>query len=206
LASPREGRKKKKRTRDDDGAILTSDIDIGIGHVVKTCDVRALRSDDARKAGAIGKHEETDVGRRIGLFDRFPDGVFGLVDARLVASLQSPSRVAILGVGVIFDDLPLAVGLRDGIFGIVDARRLCRRVRGTRGQGRPGRLRGRLCFDAEMSKGAEDGALRRHGVVVLQWNGGRVRYSLRRGGIGDLRLQRREHGWRPPELETRSER
>jgi hypothetical protein len=195
----REGRKKKIRTCDDDGTILPSDINISIGHFVQTCDVGALRSDDARETGAIGKHEETDVGRRLGLFNRLPDRVFGLVDARLVAGLQSPSRVAVLGVGVIFDDLP--IGLGDGIFGIVDARRLCCRVRGTRGLGRSGRVRGRLSFHTEMAKSAEDGALRRHGVVVLQWDSGRVRYSLRRCSIGDLRLQRREHGWRSPELD-----
>jgi hypothetical protein len=43
--------------------------------------------------------------------------------------------------------------------------------------------------------------LRRHGVVVLQWNSDRVRYSLRRCSIGNLQLQRRGHGWRPPELD-----
>jgi hypothetical protein len=187
-----EGWKKRSNgTCDDDGVVLTPDMDVGIGHFVQACDVGALRSDDAREAGAIGKRKETDVGGRLGLFDRVPDGVFGLVDARLVAGLQGPRRFAILGVGVIFDHLP--VSLRDGIFGIVDARRRrCRRRgRGTGGHGRLGRLRGRLGFDAEMAKGAEDRALRRYGVVILQWDGDRVRYGLRRGGISNLRLQRR---------------
>ena len=96
---------------------------------MQTRNVGTFRSDDTWEAGAIRKREESDVGRRLGPLDPVPYGVLGLVHARLVASLQIPCRVAFLGVGVIFDSLPL--GLGDGIFDIVDASRLCRRARGT---------------------------------------------------------------------------
>lgn len=157
---------------------------------MQTRDVGTFRSDDAWEAGAIRKREESDVGRRLGLLDPVPYGVFGLVHARLVASLQIPRRVAFLGIGVIFDSLP--VGLSDGIFDdIVDASRLCRRARGTRGQRGSGGLSGNLGFDAEMAKSAENCALRRYSFVILQRDRNSVRDTLRRGGISNLRLQSR---------------
>jgi hypothetical protein len=131
-------------------------MDVGIGHFVQTCNVGALRSDDAREAGAIGKHEKTDVGCSLGLFDSLPDGVFGLVDVQLVTGLQklqSPRQFALLGIRVIFNDFP--IGLGDSILGIVDAGRLCHKVRGTRERGRSGRLYGRLGFDTEIAKTQE---------------------------------------------------
>lgn len=183
-----EGRE-KRRTCDDDGAVLAPDENVGIGHFVQTRDVGTFRSDDAWEAGAIRKREESDVGRRLGLLDAVPYGVFGLVHARLVASLQIPRRVAFLGIGVIFDSLP--VGLSDGILDIVDASRLCRRARGTRGQRGSGGLSGKLGFDAEMAKSAENCALGRYSFVILQWDRNSVRDTLRRGGISNLRLQSR---------------
>jgi hypothetical protein len=122
------GTENEKRTSDGDGVILAPDKDAGTRHFVQACDVGALGSDDAREAGAIRKREEPDVSRRLCLFDRFRHRVLGLVDARLVAGLQSPGRLALLGVGVIRDDLPMSLG--DGVFGIIDARR--RRGRGAR--------------------------------------------------------------------------
>lgn len=161
---------------------------------MQTCDVGTFRADDAREAGAIRKREESDVGRRLGLLDRVSYGVIGLVDARLVTSLQIPRRVAFLGVGVIFDNLP--VSLSDGIFDIVDASRLCRGARRTSGQRGSGGLGGKLDFDAEVAKSAENGALRRYSIVIFQWDRDTIRDTLRRGGIGNLRLQRRERNHR----------
>ena len=180
----------KGRTCDDDSAVLTPDDNVGIGHFVQTCDVGTFRSDDACEAGAIGEREESDVGRRLGLLDRVPYGAFGHVHARLVTSPQVPCRVAFLGVGVIFDNLP--VSLSDGIFDIVDASRLCRRARRTRGQRGSGGLGGNIGFDAEMAKSAENCALRRYSFLILQWDRDSVRDTLRRGGISDLGLQRRK--------------
>jgi len=92
-------------------------MNVGVGHFMQTSDVGAFRSDDAREAGAIRKRKESDVGRRLCFLDRFRYGVFGLVDARLVTSLEVPRRFALLRVSVIFDNLP--IGLSDGIFGIM---------------------------------------------------------------------------------------
>ena len=157
---------------------------------MQTRDVGTFRSDDAWEAGAIRKREESDVGRRLGLLDRVPYGVFDLVNARLVTSLQIPRRVAFLGVGVIFDNLP--VSLSDGIVDIVDASCPFRRARGTRGQRGSGGLGGKLGFDAEMAKSAENCALRRYSIVVFQWDRNTIRDTFRRGGISNLQLQRRE--------------
>jgi len=107
-------------------------MNVGVGHFMQTSDVGAFRSHDAREAGAIRKRKESDVGRRLCFLDRFRYGVFGLVDARLVTSLEVPRRFALLRVSVIFDSLPIS--LSDGIFDIINARRQCRRARGTRRQ------------------------------------------------------------------------
>jgi len=137
------------------------------------------------------KREESDVGRRLCLVERIRQRNLGLIDVGLVASLEIPRRLALLGVGVVLDDLPLSLG--DGIFDVVNARGRRRRARGMRGQRRFGGMGGRLGFHAEMAESAEDRTLRRDGIVILQWNGKGVRYALRPGGTGDLQLQRDEH-------------
>jgi hypothetical protein len=64
------------------------------------------------------------MGRRLRLLDRILYCGFGLVDARLIASPQVPSRLALLGACVILNNLPMS--LSDGTFGIINAGRRCR--------------------------------------------------------------------------------
>jgi hypothetical protein len=131
-------------------------MDVGIGHFMQMYNVGALCSDNAQEAGAIGKHEKTDMGCSLGLFDSLPDGVFGLVNVQLVTGLQklqSPCQFALLGIWVIFDNFP--IGLGDSILSIVDTGCLCHRVRGTREQGRSSRLYRRLSFETKIVKTQE---------------------------------------------------
>ena len=183
-----------KRTCDDDGTILTSNENVGTSHFMQMCNVGAFCPDDAREARAIGKGKISDMGRRYCLLDRFCNRTFGPIDARLVTGLQIPRRLALLRVGVIFDDFP--VGLSDGMFHVINPRRGGRRVRRTRGLRSSSRLGGRLGFHTEKAKSAKNGALRRHGILVLQWDHKAVCYGLRGRGIGNLRLRRHEHNHR----------
>ena len=176
----------QRRTCYDDGAILPSDDDVSASLVMQTRDVRALSTNDAREARAIRKSEETDVGRLLGLFDRLRDRGLGIVDALLVASLQSPRRVALLSVRVVVDDLPLCLG--DTLLDIVDACDWRCGARRTRRRRSSGGLCRRLGFHAVGAKSAEDPALSRHSIVVLEWDRNGVGDRFLWSGVGGLRL------------------
>jgi len=87
---------------------------------MQTRDVGAFRPYDAREAGPITKSKEPNMSRHLCLLDRFLDCGFGLVDARLITTLQSPGRVTLLGISVILDNLPLFLS-GGGTFGIINA-------------------------------------------------------------------------------------
>ncbi|KAL7281696.1 LOW QUALITY PROTEIN: hypothetical protein ACG7TL_005014 [Trametes sanguinea] len=165
-------RTQRTHTDDDDRVVVAVHGDVRAALVAQARDVRALRADDAREHRPVGQREEPDVRHFLRVFEPLLDELQRALEPGLVARFERPHGLALLRVLVVRHDLPRHARGRARVVGVVDPGGPVACLGGGLGRhGGLGRLGGLVDVHAEGAKLAEEVALLRDGVMVLERNG-----------------------------------